>query len=246
MLARTLGRIGRTLIAAGVIVFLFLAYLLWGTNLQTAAAQKKLDKQYAQEVADARAKLATTTTTTTLPGTPVPSDGVDIPLPAPKVGDIVGRISIPKIGLRPKVVVEDALDEEPLTRGPAHYVGTPLPGQKGNVGIAGHRTTYGSPFHDINELENGDKVNISTTYGDFTYTVVDKKIVDPSDTTVLENHGKAMLTLTACHPIWSAEQRIIIIAKLEGATVGKLQGQVENDKKAQAKLQADEGTVKAG
>jgi len=247
MLARWLGRLGRTLIAAGVLVFLFLGYLLWGTNLQTAASQDKLEKQYGQQVAEAKQKLAKATpvkespTTTAPTPTGPPSDNpVAVPLPSPAEGDIVGRIGIAKIGLKPKVIVE-SVTEEQLKRGPGHYPGTALPGQKGNVAIAGHRTTYGAPFHDVNQLNNGDEITVTTTYGNFVYVVSDKKIVDPSDTSVLENHGEALLTLTACHPIWSAQQRLIIIAKLKGAPVGKLTGQDEANKKLAGGLAGEKG-----
>ncbi len=247
MLARWLGRLGRTLIATGVLVFLFLGYLLWGTNLQTAASQDKLEKQYEQQVTQAKQKLAKATPVTESPTTaaPAPTDPpsdnpVAIPLAVPAEGDIVGRIAIAKIGLKPKVIVE-GVTEDQLKRGPGHYPGTALPGQKGNAAIAGHRTTYGSPFHDVNQLTNGDEITVTTTYGNFVYVVSDKKIVDPSDTSVLENHGEALLTLTACHPIWSAEQRLIIIAKLKGAPVGKLTGQDEANKKLAGGLAGEKG-----
>ncbi len=238
MLARTLGRLGRFLLTAGVLVFLFLAYLLWGTNLQTASAQQKLEKQFDRQVAEAQQKLSQTTTTAPPTTAPDPGGGdppVDIPLQVPAEGGIVGRIAIPKIGLSPKVVVE-GVTEDQLKRGPGHYPGTPLPGQKGNVAIAGHRTTYGSPFHDINELTNGDEIDITTTYGRFVYRVTGQKIVEPSDSSVLDDHGQATLTLTACHPIYSADQRIVVTADLVGSPVGKLAGQDEANSKIQKKL----------
>lgn len=249
MIARTLGRLGRTLIAAGILVFLFLGYLLWGTGLQTAQAQSKLAKQFDREVAEAKAHLATTTTTsapTTAPGSPdtTVDDPAPIDLPVPRQGDIVGKIAVPSMGLLPKTVVEGT-DEEQLKRGPGHYPGTALPGQMGNVAIAGHRTTYGSPFHDIDQMRNGDKITITTTYGTFVYTMIDHKIVDPGDTSVLENHGQALLTLTACHPVYSASQRYIVIAKLDGRAVGKLSGQDQANKQIQKQLAGDVTTKRS-
>ncbi len=138
-------------------------------------------------------------------------------------------------------MIVEGVTEDELKRGPGHYPGTALPGQKGNVAIAGHRTTYGSPFHDVNELTNGDEIDVTTVYGSFVYVVSDKKVVDPGDTSVLENHNQALLTLTACHPIWSADQRIIIIAKLKGAPVGKLAGQDEANKKLASALAGEKG-----
>lgn len=255
MIVRTLGRIGRTLIAAGIVVFLFLAYLLWGTNIHTAGEQRKLEKQYKQQAAAEAKQLATTTTpVSAVPGGPAPSEPaqpITSPVAAPDEGGIVGRISIPKLDLTPKVVVQ-GVDLDQLERGPAHYPGTPLPGQKGNVAIAGHRTTYGAPFHDVDQLENGDKIIIDTSYGGrFVYEVMNKpagfqEVVQPDDVSVIQDKRDNRLTLTACHPKFSADQRIIIEAKLVGDPTAKLTGQDEVDKKLVKTLAAGKGEAKKG
>lgn len=255
MIVRTLGRIGRTLIAAGIIVFLFLAYLLWGTNIHTAGEQRKLEKQYQEEKAKARNQLAATTApVSAVPPGPVPTappQPITSPVPAPDEGGIVGRISIPKIGLTPKVVVQ-GVNLDQLERGPAHYPGTPLPGQKGNVALAGHRTTYGAPFHDVDQLENGDKIYVDTAYGgQFVYEVMNKpaghqEVVQPDDVSVIQDKGDNRLTLTACHPKFSADQRLIIEAKLVGIPTPKLAGQDAVDKKMAKTLAAGKGEGKKG
>jgi len=101
-----------------------------------------------------------------------------------------------------------------LKKGPGHYPGTPLPGQEGNAAIAGHRTTYGAPFHRLDELEPGDEITVTTVQGEFTYIVAETLIVSPTQVDVLEDKGDNRLTLSACHPKYSARQRIIVVSKL--------------------------------
>jgi sortase A len=211
-LARVLGAIGRTCITAGVLILLFVAYQLWGTGIREAQAQRKLENEFEQRLGDAgvaapneSAQGPGPTPTTTTPGPPPP--------PAAE-GDAVAHLSIPEIGVD-KIVIEGvALND--LKRGPGHYPDTPLPGQPGNAAIAGHRTTYGAPFNRINELERGDEILVTTVQGAFRYEVSDQLIVSPSEVGVLDDFGDNRLTLTACHPKYSARQRIIVVAALVG------------------------------
>ncbi|MFM8971210.1 MAG: class E sortase, partial [Actinomycetota bacterium] len=99
-------------------------------------------------------------------------------------------------------------------KGPGHYPGTPFPGSRGNAAIAGHRTTYGAPFHNVDKLKPGDRIIIETFAGRFVYQVTRQLIVQPTDTYVVANTPDAQLTLTSCHPKYSAAQRIVIKAKL--------------------------------
>jgi sortase A len=126
----------------------------------------------------------------------------------------MARIVIPDIGVD-KIVVQ-GVSLEDLKHGPGHYPDTPLPGQPGNAAIAGHRTTYGAPFNRIDELENGDEILITTVQGSFAYEVIGQQIVSPSQVEVLNNQGDNRLTLTACHPKFSASQRIVVSATLVG------------------------------
>ena len=103
-----------------------------------------------------------------------------------------------------------------LKKGPGHYPDSPLPGQAGNVAIAGHRTTYGAPFYRINELRPGDDIVVATVHGEFRYVVTGQEIVDPSRVDVLDDLGDDRLTLTSCHPRYSARKRIIVTAVLRG------------------------------
>ena len=142
----------------------------------------------------------------------------------PEDGSSLARIVIADINVD-EIVVE-GVSVEDLRKGPGHYGSTPNPGQAGNAAIAGHRTTYGAPFHRIDELDPGAEIVVTTLQGTFVYRVTENVlpdgsikghfIVSPSDTWVLDQTGKNLITLTACHPKYSARQRIIVQAELVG------------------------------
>lgn len=131
-------------------------------------------------------------------------------------GDAVGRMRIPAIGLD-RVIVEGTGTAD-LRTGPGHYPGTPLPGVRGTVAVAGHRTTYGAPFRHLDRLAPGDPIEVRMPYGTFAYRVERTRIVEPSDTWVTRRVGHDRLVLTACHPLYSAAQRIVVFARLTTAS----------------------------
>ena len=131
----------------------------------------------------------------------------------PLKGDAVGRITIPSIGLSRYVV--EGTDTASLRKGPGHYPSTPLPGERGTAAIAGHRTTYGAPFRHLDKVRRGDSVTVDMPYGRFVYRVQRIKIVDDQDLSVLRRKSYDRLVLSACHPLYSAAQRIIAFARLE-------------------------------
>jgi sortase A len=133
-----------------------------------------------------------------------------------KTGDAIGQIEIPKIGHTYNVVQGDQTSQ--LEDGPGHYPSTALPGMGQTVGIAGHRTTYLAPFRFINELHRGDRIYLTMPYGKFTYVVQKQQIVQPTAVWVVNNVGYDRLVLSACNPIYSASQRIIVFAKLSSVT----------------------------
>jgi sortase A len=126
-------------------------------------------------------------------------------------GDPLGRIRMPSIGVDDVFV--EGTSAGPLRAGPGHYPATPLPGQRGTVGIAGHRTTYGAPFHDLDGLDRGDRIELAMPYGRFEYRVERTRIVAPTATWVTRRVGHDQLILSACHPLYSAAQRIVVFAR---------------------------------
>jgi sortase A len=129
----------------------------------------------------------------------------------PLEGDAIARLEIPAIDLTDYVV--EGTDVDSLRKGPGHYPETPLPGGPGTTAIAGHRTTYGAPFRHIDELDRGDRIIVDMPDGRFVYRVQGTKIVDDQDLSVLEPAGYRRLMLSACHPLYSAAQRIIVFAR---------------------------------
>jgi sortase A len=130
----------------------------------------------------------------------------------PLKGDAIARIDIPSIGVAEYVV--EGTDVESLRKGPGHYPETPLPGAPGTTAIAGHRTTYGAPFRRIDQLKHGDRILIDMPDGRFVYRVETTKVVDDQDLSVLDSVGYQRLVLSACHPLYSAAERIIAFARL--------------------------------
>ena len=128
-------------------------------------------------------------------------------------GDAMGRIVMPSIGVS-EVFVEGT-EAGDLRAGPGHYAETPLPGERGTVAIAGHRTTYGAPFRRVDQLDAGDRIELRMPYGRFVYRVERTRIVEPTETSVIDRVDHNRLVLSACHPLYSAAQRIIVFARLE-------------------------------
>jgi sortase A len=175
------------MIAAGLLLLTFVAYQLWGTGIAEDRAQNDMATQFVQ---------------------PQPVQ--------PQFGGLVGRISIPSIGVSKYVVAGVRLKD--LERGPGLFPGSPLPGQKGNVAIAGHRTTFGAPFSRIDEIQNNEKIILESRDGTFTYRVNgEPKIVSATDVAVVKttNPDIATITLVSCYPKWTSTQRIIVVATLD-------------------------------
>ena len=218
---RGLRAIGVALLAAGVLVMLFVAYELWGTGLTTASHQNALRQQFNKEL---RAHHIVTHPTTTVPqgtGTPTtttqPITAVQPAQPPAASGQPVGIINIPKIGIN--YVAVQGTDEPDLERGPGHYVNTALPGNPGNAAFAGHRTTYAAPFYNLDGLAPGDPIYVTTTQGRFQYDVTQTQVVDPTDVAVLDDTPTPTLTLTTCNPRYSAATRMVVTASLVSPVV---------------------------
>lgn len=259
------GNVGKLLITVGLLMFLFVGYQLYGTGIETAAAQSALEDEFAQQLeefndapafeqvepndpvdvavddADADADTAPDPAL----DTEAPAASSDEPVLTPadepaavdavpasaqiipdglENGDAIARIEIPRIGVNDIVVA--GVETGDLKRGPGHFPDTPLPGQLGNAAIAGHRTTYGQPFRNVDKLQNGDEIRVTTLNGVFIYRVTGQVIVEPSEYEVVAttDPNTANLTLTSCHPVFTARQRIVIFSELdrtESAQVGE-------------------------
>jgi sortase A len=121
-----------------------------------------------------------------------------------------GRISIPAIDV--EAVFVEGTDEDELKKGPGHYPMTHWPGQGKVIAIAGHRTTYGAWFRHIDELDRRDRIILAMPYGRYVFRVADTRIVDDADWSILRGEGE-FLVLSACHPLYSASQRLVVTAR---------------------------------
>lgn len=188
---------------------MFVAWTLWGTGLYTAQQQDILEREFAD-------------------APPVVLDSNDeVPdsfKPGP--GDLAFRLRIPTLDFN-QVVVQ-GVGTEALKKGPGHYpdcrsgfekpLCTPFeevwPGEDGRVIVSGHRTTYGAPFYNIDKLEKGDQIVTETWWGEYTYEVSLKTIVEPDSPLVVIQNDEPELVLTTCNPRFSAAERLIVYAEL--------------------------------
>jgi sortase A len=139
-----------------------------------------------------------------------------------KVGDGLTLLRIPKLGI--KILVVQGTTPAALRAGAGHYVNTPLPGEVGNVGIAGHRTTFLRPFNRLDEMKPGDVVTLETPFAIYTYKVVqpfaghaNPWVVTPNDFSVVSQGTGHLLTMTTCNPKGSARQRLVLRLSLTGS-----------------------------
>jgi sortase A len=126
-------------------------------------------------------------------------------------GDAIAKMRIPRLDL--DAVVVNGTSAADLRRGPGRHVDTYMPGERELVYIAGHRTTYGAPFSEINELRPGDEIVLELPYASFEYVVTRHRIVDDSNLSVLESPGHEQLVLQACHPRFFASERYLVYAR---------------------------------
>ena len=218
MTMRFLSYLGKFLMSVGVGVLLFVAWTLWGTGFFYTAHQQDVLSQ-------AFAEIPTFHPRPDAPPGPPPGYCPEHCQP----GDSAFRIRIPSIDVN-FMVIEGVSDDD-LKRGPGHYPscrpGFPRPfctqwpevwpGEEGRLIISGHRTTYSAPFFDLDQMERGDKIILETKWGRFTYQL-DREEAVPADSTsiVVPKEGVHQLVLTTCNPKYSASQRLIAFAHLQG------------------------------
>lgn len=195
---------GAVLLALGILALVGVASYIQYTNNYTRNSQAELKRKWDEKP---------------LPVTRL--SGVTVADGAP-----IASISIPAIDVDAIVVELANMDDKAnLNRGPGHVPGTAYPGMAGNVFIAGHRTTYGAPFGRIDELRKGDQVVLTTAERKSVYSVYEQRIVAPNDLSVLGQDGEPKVTLMACHPRFSASQRILVLARLLAEPLAEPPGQ---------------------
>ena len=128
----------------------------------------------------------------------------------------VTRLRLRRLGI--DVVVVEGVTRDALRAGAGHYPNTPLPGERGNVAVAGHRTTFGKPFRSLDRVVRGDRIELATPVGTVVYVVTrGPYVVAPTDLTVLDQDQRSMLTLTTCNPVHSDRERLVVQAVLADA-----------------------------
>jgi sortase A len=203
----TLGIVGDLLVTAGLVLLLFVGWQLWFTDV---TANRTQDATVSRLTRDFAAPAPTSTT----PGSETPK--------AVPFGSAFAIVRIPRFGADYARPVLEGTSRDILQDGIGHYDGSVLPGAVGNFAVAGHRTTYGRPFHDLDTLRPGDLIVVETKTAYSVYAVKRHEIVAPTDVQVVapvpDQPGvkptERWMTMTACHPKYSAAQRYVVFAQL--------------------------------
>lgn len=201
--------LGELCITAGLVLLLFVAYELWGTGQYTTEQQGLLSKELSKRWATSSPRGPG------MAGGPVTTEQVQL-------GHGIALIRIPKLGSDYSYVIIEGVGVDDLRKGPGHYPGTALPGGLGNFVVSGHRTTYLAPFNRVDELTAGDKILVDTRDTQYVYQVTGEKVVAPDELDVTDpvpfHPGQAptdhLITLTTCHPKYSASHRLIVFGRL--------------------------------
>lgn len=163
-------------------------------------------------VSDAARTPPTTVAPATAPAPPAETLPIPVAVPVDSRGEEpvidLGTIEIPKIGLTTEMY--EGIRLTTLDRGPGHWPGTAMPGQTGNVVVAGHRVSHAKPFRNIDKLAPGDQVVFTTADGTFTYQVTSTEIVTPDTISIIDQTADKTATLFACHPPGSTRERIVV------------------------------------
>lgn len=193
-------------ITVGLVLAVFVFYLLVWTNHRTAAAQDDLRSDFQAQQHDGK------------------HDGKHgaQKAAAPESGEGFGILHIPALGKDWSWVVVEGVGDDDLALGPGHFPQTALPGEVGNFAVAGHRATHGEPFAELDKLAEGDPIVVETVEGWLVYDVTWVRILSPSATEVLapvaghpgERASQRTLTLVTCNPRWSSTERLVVGAQL--------------------------------
>ena len=208
-LRRTVGTLGEVLITIGLLLLLFVSWQLWWTdvtaNREQAGTVAALEHDFgSRSLRDPGGGAALAT------------------LKKVPFGQAFAIVRIPRLGAGYARPVLEGSDHVTLTEGIGHYPGTAMPGQIGNFAVSGHRTTYGRPLHNIDLFQKGDVIIVETRASYIIYAVDRHVIVTPDRVEVIaptpQRPGvtpvQAWMTLTACHPKFSAAERYVVFARL--------------------------------
>lgn len=209
--ATGLGIAGELLLTIGIVILLYVVYVLWGTGIQTDRAQDELREQMVEGWG---APVATAET-------PVATAGEASVDPAEtEIGEAYALLRIPAFGEDWVWVVVQGVELADLVRGPGHYEETADPGELGNVAIAAHRSGHGAPFADLDRIRKGDVVELQTAAGTWTYTIDEPaRVIETTDTWVVDpvpgqsadaEPTERRITLTTCHPRYGSSQRMYV------------------------------------
>jgi sortase A len=208
-------RLGTLLLVVGIGVLVWTATVyLWKdpfTTAYTAYEQRRLESNLDEQFESWRPAAEPVVR----PGNPKPQD--DLGRDARRFrltsedGDAIARLRVPRLDLN--LVVVNGTSTSDLRRGPGRHMESFMPGEGKLVYVAGHRTTYGAPFSNIDQLEPGDKISVELPYGSVEYRVTSRRIVDDNDVSVLESRGREELVLQACHPRFFASERYLVYAR---------------------------------
>jgi sortase A len=222
-----LGVLGELLITAGVLLLGFLVWQLWWTDVVADRSQAQVVDSLPWAVAAPPAAAPTATPSGGAATVEIATPRHDEPPVAdePAVGTTFATVQVPRWGGDPVRPISEGTDKRTVldTLGVGHYEGTAMPGGVGNFAIAGHRTTYGKPFNRIEELAIGDPIVVQTQAAWYVYRVTSVEIVAPTQVEVVapvpgkpgETPTARMITLTTCHPMYSARQRYIVHGELD-------------------------------
>lgn len=216
--------IGNLLIIIALSIFAWLIWLNWGTGFMGDGEQDQTVSEVRKQLDALEDPVIQTSPEQPAPHQPSISSqqGASSKRINLVAGEAFGIITIPRFGDDFAAPLLESTDADTLTRGVGHYSSTASPCAVGNFSLAGHRTTYGRPFYDIDRLNRGDKIVIETTSGSCIYQVDSHQIVEPAAVEVLApvpnrpsvKPTQAWLTMTACHPKYSAAKRYVVFAKL--------------------------------
>jgi sortase A len=212
---------GELLVTAGMVLLLFVVYEVYVTDLLTAQRQDELSTELREQ----------------WESEPAPAPGS---ITQVDVGDAFGVLRIPRLGQDYTRVILEGTEEKQLSQGPGHYVDSAMPGEEGNVALAGHRVGKGSPFLELDSMRPGDPIVVETRDSWFVYRVLPDddpsgipgmhivspsavEVVAPTPNSPAAAPSGAYLTLTTCHPRYSARQRLVIHARLDGGAISKAQ-----------------------